>query len=278
MTKKVVDTKPKYLPYNVAPDPSKAPVRKLKMSSDQKQSGKDQIETEQKKDAVPLPGRKGVSNVVKLAGLETNYFVLAMIEIDELHLYALSFCPGYEPGSRRRECRVIQLMMDKYEAFHRAATDHKQLIVSKSFITETNTSTALDLDSHEVGDLVPGANNPAKQTCLVKIDFTESLSVKDLKRHLDDASDSSICPHKEETVAAINLRLGRFPSQADHIQESSKNRIFNTSRAAQKRSVLGGGLEAYFGFEKSARTSVAGLLLNVNALTSAFYTEFLFTC
>jgi Argonaute linker 1 domain len=32
-----------------------------------------------------------------------------------------------------------------------------------------------------------------------------------------------------------------------------------------------GGLEAYIGFEKSVRTSNAGLLLNVNASTSAFY-------
>ncbi len=264
----------KYLPHNNPPDPAKAPVRKFKRK-EQKETDNSNAKSKELEDDVPLPGPKRAGDMVKKVNLETNYFTITTSNTNQLHLYNLSFCPGYEPGSRRRERRVIQLMMDKYDALRNAATDYKQSIVSKTFITENQSSTALGIDYYEYGDQAPQAGNAANDTYWVQIDYKKPLSLTNFIHYLSNAATSPPYGMKEETVEALNVLLGRFPNQTNHIPALSKNRIFNTSTSAADRVHLGGGLEAYLGFEKSTRTSTAGLLLNVNALTSAFYREVL---
>jgi hypothetical protein len=53
------------------------------------------------------------------------------------------------------------MMMDKYEALHTAATGYKQSIVSLHPITQDYSSTALDIDYHEVG--VPAPSQDASE-------------------------------------------------------------------------------------------------------------------
>ncbi len=263
-----------YLPHNATPDPAKAPIRKFKQK-EQKETSNSNAKQKELEDVVPLPGPRRAGDMAKKVNLETNYFTVTTSNTYQLHLYNLSFCPGYEPGSRRRERRVIQLMMDKYDALRNAATDYKQSIVSKTFITEHQSSTSLGIDYYEYGDQAPQTGNPTNDTYWVRIDYKKPLSLTDLNHYLSNAATSPPYGLKEETVEALNVLLGRFPNQTNHIPALSKNRIFNTSTPIASRTGLGGGLEAYLGFEKSARTSAAGLLLNVNALTSAFYREVL---
>jgi len=205
--------------------------------------------------------------------VEANYFSMTMLDTNAIHIYNLSFCPGYEPGSRRRERRVLQIMMNQYPLLRTAVTDYRQLLVSKVLLTKNQSSTSLEINFYEFGDPAPQAGHAHNDTCWVRIDYNKSLSLANFMHYLANATNIGGYGPKEETVDALNLMLGRFPHQTNHIPDLSKPKIFNTNTPALERTVLRGGLEAYLGFEKSTRTSSAGLLLNVNALTSAFYQE-----
>lgn len=260
----------KYLPRNSPPDPSK-PKRNFK-SRVQKGKEESHVEIEDKREDVPLPPRPSRGSAAGTSiELETNYFKITTTGLDLLYLYGVSFSPGHEPGSRRRERRVLQLMLDGYDTLSSAATDYRHLLVSIRPITENESSTALPIDYYEVGDRVPQPSDAERDTCWVQIDYQKSISVARLNSYLRNAANSNPYPEKEETINALNVLLGRDPNQANHIQEMSKNKIFDTS--TRQRTGLRGGLNAYVGFYKSTRTSTAGLLLNVNALTSGFYNE-----
>jgi N-terminal domain of argonaute/Argonaute linker 1 domain len=279
-----------YLPQNDPPDPSRGRIRtsrrKVQKQSDQsnaetgdktgKTSDKTGDETSDKTDDVPLPGPTNGLTLGSKIEVETNYFTVTMMETNPIHLYNISFCPGYEPGSRRRERRMLQILMDRCPMLWSAATDYKQLLISKTPLTQNQTSTSLGIDFYEFGDPAPQPGQPHTDTCRVRIDYNKSLSLAELQRYLADAANGGGYRSKEETVDTLNVLFGRFPNQANHIPDLSKPKIFNTNTPNRERSVLRGGLEVYLGFEKSTRASPAGLLLNVNAITSAFYQEIRF--
>jgi Argonaute linker 1 domain/N-terminal domain of argonaute len=231
--------------------------------------------TDVKQEDIPLPGAPKGQALGARVEVEANFLTMTLKDTNLIHIYNISFCPGYEPGSRRRERRVLQIMMNQYPVLRSAATDYRQLLVSKILLTENQSSTSLPIDYYEFGNPAPQAGHTHDDTCWVRIDYNKSLSLANFSHYLANAANSGGYGPKEETVDALNLMLGRFSHQANHIPDLSKPKIFNTSTPAQERTVLGGGLEAYLGFEKSTRTSSTGLLLNVNALTSAFYQEVL---
>jgi N-terminal domain of argonaute/Argonaute linker 1 domain len=265
----------KYLPQNDPPDPTKAPKRNFKRKDRKEVEESNAKAARDPKNNVPLPNCNSGFATDDRVELETNCFSVNTSAIARLYLYSVSFCPGYEPGSRRRERRVLQIMMDDHRALYNAATDYRQQIVSTALITQNQSSTSIPVRYYEDGDPAPQVGDADVVTCWVQVDYSKSLSMGDFHHYLANPRNNTHYQSKDEIVTALNLLFARHPNQASLIQELSNNKIFDTGTPPAHRTPIGGGLDAYLGFEKSSRTSTRGALLNVNALTSEFYLEVL---
>lgn len=90
--------------------------------------------------------------------------------------------------------------------------DYKQLLFSTAFVTGNQSSTALDVDHHEVGDAAPQPQAVGNHTCWVQVDYSMSLSVAQLIRYLANPANGPQYPHKEETSMLpplVTRRAGR---------------------------------------------------------------------
>jgi hypothetical protein len=70
---------------------------------------------------------------------------MSFADVDRIYTYNISFCPGYDPGSNKREHRLFQLILERYPAMNGAATDHKQTLVIVSPLTQNNSDTNIDV-------------------------------------------------------------------------------------------------------------------------------------
>ena len=259
----------RYLPIQKAPPPPPEFSEQRREQASKGQPEQQKTDDDDPEDYEPLPRRPGVGKEGQSAELDANYFAIDLGEAYAIYVYKVSFSKGYPPGSKRRERRVLQLMLDQYPVCKCAATDYRERLVSTKQLTENDSSTALGVLYHEIGDTpVQGAN---ALNYYVEITYLKKLELRSLHDYLDGTSPGSQYTAKEETITALNLLLSRYTSQSTDVSKIGRGRVFDQRATHSRRTALRGGLEAVVGFEKSVRIAGSGLLLNLSAATSAFY-------
>jgi hypothetical protein len=112
------------------------------------------------------------------------------------------------------------------------------------------------------------ANNGRQFT--VKITHQKTLNVKPFREWLAATeNDSPGFEEKEQILTALNLMLSRSPAKSANSVLVGKSRFY--TKPLSLPAPLAHGLNASFGFERSVRGSLAGFLLQINCVASAFY-------
>ncbi|KAF7503682.1 hypothetical protein GJ744_003360 [Endocarpon pusillum] len=259
----------RYLPIEKAPPPPPKLSEPPRKQASKRQPEEQKTDDHDPKDDEPLPQRPSVGKDGQRTQLDANYFAIDLGKTYAIYVYNLSFAGGYAPGSKRRERRVLQLLLDQYPACKSAATDYRECLVSTEQLTEENFPTTLRVLYHEIGD--PPSHGADALKYYVTVSYLKKLELGPLHDYLGESSPGSQYTAKDETVAALNLLLGRYTNQATHVSKIGRGRVFDQRTTHSLRQPLRGGLEAVVGFEKSVRIAKAGLLLNLSAATSAFY-------
>ena len=149
------------------------------------------------------------------------------------------------------------------------ATDYSGTIVTTKrlgFPDKEHVSQYAYYDEEEDG---PRAKNPLMLTC--KIEFSKVISVGDLMSYLMSTSAADRFADKGAVLQALNIVIVRKPSSNSGIAVGGgarRNKFFPHDAVIGD---LGAGLLAIRGYYTSVRTSTLRLLLNVNAVTGAFY-------
>ncbi len=114
--------KPKYLPAHGTLEreilEQKTQREKAKKSNNQK------VEAGDKRKDVRLPDAPSPVLNRRPLSLRSNSFQMNLNAVDNVYIYDILFCPGYDPGSKRRERRLFQLMLLNYRVMNRAATGY----------------------------------------------------------------------------------------------------------------------------------------------------------
>ncbi|ERF75533.1 hypothetical protein EPUS_08438 [Endocarpon pusillum Z07020] len=258
-----------YLPIQEAPPPPPPLSEQRRKQASRRQTEEQKTDDHDPEDDEPLPQRPSTGKEGQSTQLDANYFAIDLGKTDAIYVYSLSFLRGYDPGSKRRERRVLQLLLDQYPACKSAATDYRERLVSIKQLTEKNLPRTLEVFYHEIGDTPVHGADALKY--YVTVSYLKKLELGSLHDYLGGSSSGSQYTAKDETVAALNLLLGRHTNQSTHVSKIGRGRVFDQRTTQPLRAPLRGGLEAAVGFEKSVRIARAGLLLNLNAATSAFY-------
>ena len=236
---------------------------------------------------IGLPGRQNAGVAGDVMSLKTNHFPMNISKLGDIFVYTVEVKSSYkikeirekngqlvqrkvnETPTPRRWRRILWLLLNQNAELASAATDYDKRLVSVTALTEHDGAQARTVDLYENGEQQPGPGDP-KRTFTVTLTYVKTLQA-DLFRSTGPTIEAGI---KEEFLGALNLLLSRKPNQSSTIVAVGKTRLFDTATSINRRRGLGdghGGLEAYFGFDRSVRSAAAGLLFQLNVSAAAFY-------
>ena len=236
---------------------------------------------------IGLPGRQNVGVAGDVMLLKTNHFPMNISKLGDIFVYTVEVKSSYkfkeireknrrlvqrevkETPIPRRWRRILWLLLNQNAELASAATDYDKRLVSVRALTEHDRAHAWTIDLYENGERQLGPGDP-KRTFTVTLTYVKTLQA-DLFGSAGPMIEAGI---QEEFLSALNLLLCRKPNQSSTIVAVGKTRLFDTATPINRRRGLGdghGGLEAYFGFDRSVRSAAAGLLFQLNVSAAAFY-------
>lgn len=236
---------------------------------------------------VTLPPRPSFSTDGTNIHIYTNHFTIKMPTVERIWVHQLSVKADYERNAGRDKLgnqkkakvkltankirRVLRLMLDQNADLASSATDYASALVSTKELMAKNVATTREVNYYSEGQTPPTISDasawPKKFT--VTIQYVAELSMDTLRSYLAPNATQEAPQDIQRLLTAMNLLLSRRPNQNPNTVLIGKSRHFDMTTS--ERQDLQGGLVAYFGYERSVRTSLRGLLLQVNGASSAFY-------
>ena len=204
----------------------------------------------------------------------TNHFSMDLSRLVDLLEYTVAMIRN--PKSRaivggRVKRRVLELLLDTSPRMTRAASDYQTKLISLDELTPPGTE-AFDykVDYYTEEEQNPRAGDD-KIFYVVTVRQSQKLAIEPFRKYLDGQNPGF--DKIGEYTAAVNLLLSRFPNQTANVVTVARGTKYFDTSPQNGRVDLGFGLEAYKGYFRSARTSINGLILNVNTSAAVFYKE-----
>ncbi|OAT14109.1 RNA interference and silencing protein, variant [Blastomyces gilchristii SLH14081] len=107
----------------------------------------------------------------------------------------------------------------------------------------------------------------------LKVTRTGTLQVSALVDYLSSTSANAVFGGKEEVIQALNVVMGYYPKDSEHIANVGTNKHFFINPPDVEKWDLTGGLEVLRGFFGSVRAATARILLNVQISNVAVFAE-----
>ena len=175
--------------------------------------------------------------------------------------------------SERVRRRVIFLLFEQHAAFKSAATDYRSRLFSSAehkLTDAPHVAKQFTVIFYDEAQTMP-APQAVRSTYTVNVQFRQNLPIQPLK----DYFQNSAAPFSklEEYLNILNLMLSRCPNQSSDMVTAARGTKYCKIDRHNGRAALGGGLEVYPGYFRSARGSLSGLILNVNTAAATFFEE-----
>ncbi|EEQ86115.1 RNA interference and silencing protein [Blastomyces dermatitidis ER-3] len=220
-----------------------------------------------------LPQRPTFGTQGNKVTLYANYFELAVKQDLSLYRYKIILDPderGRLPIGRKAK-QIIRLFLDQefYKLSDKIASDFKSTIISS---VELEPLQKLPyIVTYQAEDELEPAPNARMYT--LKVTRTGTLQVSALVDYLSSTSANAVFGGKEEVIQALNVVMGYYPKDSEHIANVGTNKHFFIKPPDVEKWDLTGGLEVLRGFFGSVRAATARILLNVQISNVAVFAE-----
>lgn len=218
--------------------------------------------------------------------LWANYFELNTSGPGDLilHRYSLRIRDDRNQEPKGRKARqVIRLFLEQCADFprDRVATDFVSTLITRTKVPDYETEKDVPIRYRlEDEDDIP--ENP--KIMHVFVVWTGELRLSELTAYLTSTELGRECQFKQAIIQALNIILGHYPKEAQHIFQVGANRHFLTDNATDasrlgagvlpaESSTLDGGLKILRGIIMSVRAATTRVLVNVQIKHAAFYED-----
>ena len=206
----------------------------------------------------------------------TNHFPIQIPSLQDVYQYNLEITdqtPGRTFGTRptnpRLKRRILWLLLNKSD-FKKVATNYADTLVSTEPLDDHRGAKGVQV--HYWQHFEPQPATPPPTSYLVQFSHRSTYDMRDFWAWARLTNTTQPFPDKEAALNLLNILISRRALQGPAAVETKNSRVFLTNLPATQKTDLGGGLEAYSGFFRSARCGQK-LVLNINNATSAFYKE-----
>ncbi|PGH02672.1 hypothetical protein GX51_04555 [Blastomyces parvus] len=220
-----------------------------------------------------LPQRPSFGTQGNKVTLYANYFELAAKQDLSLYRYKIVLDPderGRLPIGRKAK-QIIRLFLDQefYKKSDKIASDFKSTIISSVELEPLRTLPYVVTYKGE-DELEPAPN---ARMYTLNLTCTGTLQVGALVDHLSSTNVNAAFGGKEEVIQALNIVMGYYPKDSEHIANVGTNKHFFINPPDVEKCDLTGGLEVLRGFFGSVRAATARILLNVQISHAAVFAE-----
>ncbi|KAI1804896.1 Piwi-domain-containing protein [Daldinia bambusicola] len=206
----------------------------------------------------PAYGKQGQGVLLK-----ANYFDLDVTRNSSLHLHHITFLDKMREPTGRKLARIVKLLVrDQLKRPLDVVTDFAKTIISYEKLPEGSfTVPYYEENNPQAGrDMV---------NYIVKIEYEEALSPKDLVDYLGDPRKPVAKESRARIVQALNIFINYHPQDSEQYATIGSSRSFPL--AEDDVTPLQLGCVARKGFYSSIRPATSRILVNINVTYGIFH-------